>query len=64
MTRGQSRNNKHKNKANLSQTPKNEIESDGLDIEFSEELADADDIEAEQRSQAADARAHNRTNKN
>jgi len=43
-------------KRHLAQTPKNQI-SDGLDIEFSEELADADDKEALERSEAADRRA-------
>lgn len=42
----------------LAQTPKNQIkQSDGMDIEFSEELADAADIKAKERSMAADARA-------
>lgn len=41
----------------LAQTPKNQIKhSDGMDIEFSEELADTEDIEAEKRSKAAEAR--------
>ncbi|OIJ14019.1 YfhD family protein [Anaerobacillus arseniciselenatis] len=34
-----------------------EVVSDGRDIEFSQELADQDDIEAQERSQAADRRA-------
>ncbi len=33
------------------------IVSDGRDIEFSQELADQDDLEAQERSRAADARA-------
>ncbi|MFC5713623.1 YfhD family protein [Thalassorhabdus alkalitolerans] len=37
MTRGQSRNNKHKNKARLSQTPKKDILTDE---ELSEELSE------------------------
>ncbi|MFJ5622676.1 YfhD family protein [Peribacillus loiseleuriae] len=36
--------------------------SDGLDIEFSQELADHDDLEAQQRSQAADERAKQKRN--
>ncbi|MFJ7976843.1 YfhD family protein [Peribacillus sp. JNUCC 23] len=36
--------------------------SDGLDIEFSQELADHDDLEAQQRSQAADKRAKQKRN--
>ncbi|MCT8136921.1 YfhD family protein [Anaerobacillus sp. CMMVII] len=31
--------------------------SDGRDIEFSQELADQDDLEAQERSKAADQRA-------
>ncbi|MFP7334460.1 YfhD family protein [Shouchella clausii] len=58
VTRGQSRNNKHKDKAKLSQTPKQEIVSDGIDEEYSAELADQDDIEAQQRAAAADRRAN------
>ncbi|MCP8969170.1 YfhD family protein [Ectobacillus ponti] len=33
-------------------------QSDGRDIEFSQELADQDDLEAQARSKAADARQH------
>lgn len=44
-------------KRHLAQTPKNQIsDTDGLDIEFSEELADHDDREAQARSKAADRR--------
>ncbi|WP_078392686.1 YfhD family protein [Shouchella patagoniensis] len=57
MTRGQSKNHTHKNKAKLSQTPKQEIVSDGIDEEYSAELADQDDIEAQERAAAADKRA-------
>lgn len=48
----------HKKSKNnfLSQTPENQ-KSDGRDIEFSEELADYDDKEAQARSSAADKRA-------
>lgn len=47
----------HRKKKNafLAQTPKQQIR-DGLDIEFSEELADKDDIEARERSKAASKR--------
>lgn len=55
MTRGQSRNG-NKDKTKLPQTPKTQ-KSDGRDIEFSQELADAEDLEAQERSKAADARA-------
>lgn len=39
----------------LAQTPKRQI-SDGIDIEFSEELADEDDLKAQERSRAASKR--------
>jgi len=47
----------HRNKKNqyLAQTPKTEV-SDGIDIEFSEELADIDDRKAQERSKAAERR--------
>ncbi|WP_099156628.1 YfhD family protein [Virgibacillus ndiopensis] len=44
-------------RSRLAQTPKYEIQSDGRDIEFSEEFADHDDKEAQMRSQSADKRA-------
>ncbi|RFU68150.1 YfhD family protein [Peribacillus saganii] len=47
------------NKSSLPQTPKN-MKRDGLDVEYSRELADADDIEAQQRSFEADQRAKSR----
>ncbi|MEQ6376011.1 YfhD family protein [Bacillaceae bacterium S4-13-58] len=58
MTRGQSQNG-NKDKTNLPQTPKTQ-KSDGRDIEFSQELADVEDLEAQERSKAADARTHNK----
>ncbi|MFD2704566.1 YfhD family protein [Salibacterium lacus] len=57
MTRGQTRNNQHKSKAKLSQTPQKDIKQDGIDVEFSEETADLEDKESQQRSRAADQRA-------
>ncbi|WP_102347651.1 YfhD family protein [Bacillus sp. Marseille-P3661] len=58
MTRGQSRQRSNGNGAGMPQTPKYaKTTSDGRDIEFSRELADADDMEALARSQAADKRA-------
>ena len=45
-----------------SQKQKN-IKPDGLDIEFSQELADQDDLEAQARSKAADERAKSRKKK-
>lgn len=48
--------NKHKtrdkNKGSLPQVPKN-LKSDGLDVEYSRELADHEDLEAQARSNAA-----------
>lgn len=48
---------KKKKKNHLAQTPKN-LKTDGIDVEFSDEFADADDREAQARSRAADKRAH------
>ena len=39
-----------------------EFQSDGRDIEFSQELADQDDLNAQARSKAADERAKARKN--
>ncbi|WP_188455991.1 YfhD family protein [Virgibacillus oceani] len=44
-------------RSKLQQTPKYEKQSDGRDIEFSEEFADQEDKEAQARSKAADKRA-------
>ena len=41
-----------------------EFQSDGRDIEFSQELADKDDLTAQERSKAADQRAKARENNN
>ncbi|SFL99800.1 YfhD-like protein [Gracilibacillus orientalis] len=43
----------------LAQTPKME-KTDGIDVEFSNELADTDDVEAKERSKKADKRAKKR----
>lgn len=57
MTRGQSRQSDN-NSGSMPQTPKYaKTTADGRDIEFSQELADADDIQAQARSNAADKRA-------
>ncbi|CAM4243902.1 cytochrome C biosynthesis protein [Bacillus manliponensis] len=37
--------------------------SDGIDVEFSQELADQDDLEAQARANAADARQQRQSNK-
>lgn len=57
MTRGQSHQ-RDNNSASMPQTPKYaKTTADGRDIEFSQEFADADDLEAQTRSEAADKRA-------
>lgn len=55
MGRSRGQKSRDKNKASLPQVPKN-MKSDGIDVEFSKELADHDDMEALARSNAADAR--------
>ncbi len=40
------------------------LQSDGRDVEYSQELADHDDIVAQERSKAADQRAKARKNNN
>ena len=50
-----------RNQQSLPQTPGYaKLPSDGRDIEFSQELADQDDLQAQARSNAADARAKGR----
>ncbi|MCR2821994.1 YfhD family protein [Lederbergia panacisoli] len=56
MGRDDRRSARDKNKQKLPQVPQN-MKSDGLDVEFSEELADHDDKVAQERSKAADKRA-------
>ncbi|HEY4553706.1 MAG TPA: YfhD family protein [Bacillaceae bacterium] len=56
MGRDDRRKARDKNKQKLPQVPRN-MKTDGRDIEFSRELADADDMEALARSKAADRRA-------
>ncbi len=49
-----------KNKQSLPQTPSYaKLPSDGRDIEFAQEFADQDDLNAQELSKAADARAKN-----
>jgi hypothetical protein len=58
MGRGQKHRQRDNNEGSLPMTPKYaKMDSDGRDIEFSQELADANDLEAQARSKAADARA-------
>jgi hypothetical protein len=53
--------NRDKNTKSLPQTPSYaKLPPDGRDIEFSQELADKDDLQAQARSNAADARAKGR----
>lgn len=57
MTRGQSHQ-RDNNSSSMPQTPKYaKTTSDGRDIEFSQELVDSADLEAQARSEAADRRA-------
>jgi len=46
----------NQNRGNSPKVPKS-MQSDGLDVEYSRELADKDDLEAQARADAADARA-------
>ncbi|WP_258921167.1 YfhD family protein [Heyndrickxia coagulans] len=59
MGRGHQHKTRDKNKATLPQVPKN-MKIDGKDIEYSRELADGEDLEAQARSDAAEKRAKNR----
>lgn len=56
MGRDDRRKARDKNTQKLPQVPKN-MKTDGIDVEFSEELADHNDREAMERSKAADRRA-------
>ncbi|UOQ46003.1 YfhD family protein [Halobacillus salinarum] len=62
MGRDEHRHSKGKNKRKLPQTPKN-LKRDGIDVEFSSQLADEEDWKAVERAQAADLRAHSKMNK-
>lgn len=59
MGRAQGQKTRDKNKAKLPQVPKN-MKSDGLDVEFDQDLADHEDLEAMARSKNADKRAKNK----
>ncbi|MCA0971715.1 YfhD family protein [Halobacillus litoralis] len=61
MGRDEHRHSKGKKKQNLPQTPDQE-KHPGIDVEFSEQIADQDDFEALERSREADERAHKRQN--
>ncbi|KGX87490.1 YfhD family protein [Pontibacillus litoralis] len=56
MTRGQSKQNKAKQDAKLSQTPDKDVTRDGMDVEYAEEFADPNDQEAKQRANEATKR--------
>jgi YfhD-like protein len=63
MGRGHKHKTRDKNKASLPQVPKN-LKSDGVDEEFSRELADQADLEAQARANAANQRqSTNRRNR-
>ncbi|MBB3868875.1 hypothetical protein HNR78_001760 [Parageobacillus toebii NBRC 107807] len=55
MGRSRGQKTRDKNKATLPQVPK-QLKSDGLDVEYSREFADYEDLEAEARAQAAGIR--------
>lgn len=59
MGRSRGQRTRDKNKATLPQVPKN-MKSDGINVEFSQELADQADLEAQARSNAANQRVKNR----
>jgi len=62
MGRAHKQKTRDKNKAKLPQVPKN-MKRDGIDEEFSIELADQDDLEAQARAEAANKRAKKRKKK-
>ncbi|MDP4106294.1 MAG: YfhD family protein [Bacillota bacterium] len=55
MGRSHGHKTRDKNKASLPQVPKN-LKSDGIDVEYSQELADRADLEAQARANAANQR--------
>jgi hypothetical protein len=57
MGRAHSQKTRDKNKQKLPQVPKN-LKTDGRDVEYSQELADHADLEAQSRSEAADQRVN------
>lgn len=59
MTRSRGQRARDKNKENLPQVP-DQLKADGMDVEYAEELADAEDREANLRAEAANRRAKNR----
>ncbi|MED4206550.1 YfhD family protein [Neobacillus mesonae] len=59
MGRSRGQKSRDKNKASLPQVPKN-MKSDGNDVEFSQEIADQADLEAQARANAANQRVRSR----
>lgn len=57
MGRGRGHKTRDRNKASLPQVPKN-LKSDGIDVEYSKELADQADLEAQARANAANQRVN------
>ncbi|MHC0039106.1 YfhD family protein [Pseudoneobacillus sp. C159] len=55
MGRSRGQRSRDKNKQTLPQVPKN-MKSDGIDVEYSAELADQEDLEAQARANAANQR--------
>ncbi|MCM2533873.1 YfhD family protein [Neobacillus pocheonensis] len=55
MGRSHGHKTRDKNKGSLPQVPKN-LKSDGIDVEYSQELADQGDLEAQARANAANQR--------
>ncbi|WP_251552002.1 YfhD family protein [Neobacillus muris] len=62
MGRAHGHKTRDKNKASLPQVPKN-LKTDGKDVEFSKEMADGADLEAQARANAANQRAARRRSK-
>ncbi|MFG6148119.1 YfhD family protein [Halobacillus sp. B23F22_1] len=60
MGRDEHKNSNARKKQKLSQTPKHEKHG-GVDVEFSQDMADHEDMEAMKRSEAADRRANHET---
>jgi hypothetical protein len=62
MGRSHGHRTRDKNKASLPQVPKN-MKSDGIDVEYSQELADQADLEAQARANAANQRVNTKRRK-
>ncbi|MDQ0200682.1 YfhD family protein [Neobacillus ginsengisoli] len=62
MGRSHGHKTRDKNKASLPQVPKN-LKSDGIDVEYSQEIADHADLEAQARANAANQRVNTKRRK-